>query len=134
MGMLDGFEKVILFAGVPYVSVTRNGITFNKPTIIKLGFPSQVELLINKQECQIAIRPCDVSNEAATAFYKNKDKKVMNVRWNNKDLLTTLSAMMGWDLDTTDGYRIDGKYYEDENVMIYDLRQAKPILAKDKSQ
>ena len=58
----------------------------------------------------------------------------MNVRWNNKDLLTTLSAMMGWDLDTTDGYRIDGKYYEDENVMIYDLRQAKPILAKDKSQ
>lgn len=133
MGMLDGFEKVILFTGIPYVSVTRNGITFNKPTIIKLGSPSHVELLINKREKQIAIRVCDVSDDAAAAFYKNKGKKVMNVRWNNKDLLTTLSNMMGWDLDATDGYRIDGKYYEDENVMIYDLKQAKPILTKDKN-
>ena len=133
MGMLDGFEKVILFTGIPYVSVTRNGITFNKPTIIKLGSPSHVELLINKREKQIAIRVCDGSDDAAAAFYKNKGKKVMNVRWNNKDLLTTLSNMMGWDLDATDGYRIDGKYYENENAMIYDLKEAKPILAKDKN-
>jgi len=133
MGMLDGFEKVILFTGIPYVSITRNGITFNKPTIIKLGSPSYVELLINKEGKQIAIRSCDASDEAATTFYKNKDKKVMNVRWNNKDLLCTLSDMMGWDLDATDGYRIDGKYYESENAMIYNLKEAKPILAKDKN-
>ena len=52
----SGFSTFDFEEGVPYVSVTKNGITFNKGVVLKLGRPSRVELLINGSSKQIAIR------------------------------------------------------------------------------
>ncbi len=121
--MLDGFKTINLTVGLPYISITENGLTFNKTCIMKIGRPSHVLLMLNEETKQIAIQPCDAENEDATPFLKSEKKSTISVRWNNKDLLNTLSKMMGWNLEET-GYRIDGDYLNNENAMVFDLNKA----------
>jgi len=128
--MLSGFKTVNLTIGLPYVSITTNGVTFNKTTIVKLGRPSHVLLMINEEEKQIAIQNCDSENEDATPFLRNEGKSTLSVRWNNKDLLNTISKLMNWDLKEC-GYRVDGEYFNDENAMIFDLKSAMILGEKE---
>ena len=50
MSVLDGFTAFNFDEGVPYVSVTRNGVTFNKAVVMKLNYPENVLLLISDAE------------------------------------------------------------------------------------
>lgn len=131
LNMLEGFKPISLTVGLPYVSITSNGVTFNKTSIVKLGCPSHVILMINEDNKQIAIQSCNETDENATQFLKNNDKNFITVRWNNKDLLNTLSKLIGWDLSKFN-YRIDGDYLSNENAMIFDLKKAVQI-EKDKN-
>jgi len=125
--MLDGFKVYNLTTGLPTFSVTQNGVSFNKTAIVKMEYPEYVLLMINGDEKKIAIQTCDEGQAGATQFYKGaRGNGVVSVRWNNRDLLNTISKMMGWKLEEQ-GYRIPGDYYEDENAIIFDLKQAEPI-------
>jgi len=126
MFLLEGFTAFNFNEGVPYVSVTNNGVTFNKAVVMKLGYPAHVVLLINDNTKQIALLPCDESVENATTFYKEKESKVISVRWNGKDLLNTLQAMMGWDLKR-ESYKIDGVLLKNENAMLFDFTKASEL-------
>ena len=95
---LSNFKVFDFSERVPYVSVTNNGLTFNKSVVIKLNYPEYVRLLINESDRQIAIQVCDSSEEKAVQFYKQKPNGVMSVRWNAKDLINTLSRMCDWNL------------------------------------
>lgn len=128
--MLEGFKPINLTIGLPYISITENGVTFNKTSIVKVGKPTHVLLMINEEKKQIAIQPCGKNDENATPFLRNETKGTLSVRWNNKDLLNTLSKMMGWNLKGC-GYRIDGEYLSDENAMIFDLNSAVVLGEKD---
>ena len=77
----SGFKEFDFEEGMPYVSITKNGITFNKGVVMKLGRPSRVVLLINSESKQIAIRGCDESTPRSNAFYKENDRGVVSVRW-----------------------------------------------------
>ena len=57
----------------------------------------------------------------------------MNVRWNNSVLKNELSGMMNWDLQSYT-YRIDGKYYKEDQLMMFDLDKAKKIQENKKAQ
>ncbi|MCX8167225.1 MAG: hypothetical protein N3E37_05250 [Candidatus Micrarchaeota archaeon] len=129
--MLEGFKTINLTIGLPSISITENGLTFNKTSIVKIGRPSHVLLMINEKTKQIAIQPCDGENEDATPFLKNTTKTILSVRWNNKDLLYTLVKLMGWNL-TKHGYKVEGEYFSDINTMIFDLNSATIIGEKDK--
>jgi len=124
--MLEGFTKVSMVTGLPSMSVTKNGLTFNKPAIVKMGKPTHVNLLQNEEEKKLAIQVCDERDDEAVSFLKDAGKSVLSVRWNNSDLLKTISQWMNWDLDK-DGYRVEGDYYKDENAMIFDLNRANKI-------
>ena len=123
MSLLDGFTAFNFNEGVPYVSITNNGVTFNKAVVMKLGYPAHVLLLINDSTNQIALQSCDESVENAVAFYREKESKVISVRWNGKDLLNTLQAMMGWDLKA-ESYRVDGTLLKEDRAMLFDLTKA----------
>lgn len=123
MTMLQGFTPFNFNEGVPYVSVTQNGITFNKSVVMKLGYPEYVVLLIDEETKRIAVQCCEETTPNAAPFYKQKKSNVISVRWNGRDLLNTLKAMMGWDLNLL-GYRVDGQLLKDENAMIFDLNTA----------
>ena len=50
---LSNFKTFDFSEGVPYISITSNGITFNKSVIMKMKYPAYVKLLINETEKQI---------------------------------------------------------------------------------
>lgn len=127
MSVLDSFVSYNFNAGVPYLSVTSNGMTFNKSVVIKLGYPKYVVLLVDAEGKRIAVQTCDDTTPNAVAFYKDKKSKVISVRWNGRDLLNTIQELTGWDLKQSSGYRVDGVFLKDEHAMLFDLKDARPL-------
>ncbi len=123
MSALDGFKPFNFNEGVPYVSVTNNGVTFNKSVVMKLGYPRHVVLLIDEGSKQIALKVCSVDFPNAVAFYRGNNSKVISVRWNGRDLLNTIQAMMSWDLSKS-GYKTEGILLKEENAMLFNLAAA----------
>ena len=124
MSIFEGFTTFDFTEGVPYVSVTKNGVSFNKSVIMKLNYPTHVQLLINAVTKQIAIKACLPTENKAQAFY-NAEKKsnVLSVRWNAKDLLNTISDITGWNYEV-ESYRIEGVLIPDEKAMLFDFNNA----------
>lgn len=126
MSVLSGFKSFNFNEGVSHVSVTNNGVTFNRSVLLKLGCPEYVVLLINEQTKQIAVQACDESATNAVPFFKEKKGGVLSVRWNARDLLNNLSAMMGWDL-SKQSYRIEGVFLKDEHAILFDFSKASEL-------
>ena len=75
MSLLENFKPFNFNEGVPYVSITINGMTFNKSVIMKLEYPEYVRLLIDEETKRIAVQPCAQDTPNAATFY-NKEKKM----------------------------------------------------------
>ena len=120
---LEGFVPFNFEEGVPYVSVTSNGVTFNKAVVLKLKQTKHAVLLFDDERKLMAVQACDEEMPNATQFYKERASGVISVRWNAKDLLNTIQDMMGWELDKN-SYRIDGVLLKAENAMLFDLTRA----------
>ena len=123
MSVLDSFKPFNFNEGMPYVSITSNGMTFNKSVVMKMDYPEFVVLLIDEDSKRIAIKKCDSHTQNAAPFYKEKKSNVISVRWNGRDLLNTIQSMMEWDLDKG-GFRIDGLLLKEEQAMLFDLTSA----------
>lgn len=121
--MLQGFTAFNFSEGVPYVSVTSNGVTFNKSTVMKLNYPEHVLLLIDEEGKRIAVQVCDAETPNAASFFKPGKSKAVSVRWNGRDLINTLADMMGWDLRFC-GYRAEGALLKEDRAVLFDLCNA----------
>ena len=128
MDYFKGFLPFDFSEGVPYVSITKNGITFNKSVMLKLHHPKYVQLLINAETKQIALNPCDSSVEKAVPFYveEKMSGKVLSVRWNGRDLLNTVSGLMKWDLDIQ-SFRVEGELVAEGHAMLFDLNKGTEV-------
>lgn len=124
---LSKFEVFDFSEGVPYVSVTNNGLTFNKSVIMKMNYPSTVKFLIDATEKQIAIQACDENEEKSIQFYKPKTNGVISVRLNARDLINTISRITGWNLKD-ESYRVTGVYIPEYSLMLFDLKEAQVML------
>ena len=105
------------------MSITNNGMTFNKSVVMKLDYPEQVVLLIDNETRRIAIQVCTPDTPNAASFYKREKNNVISVRWNGRDLLNTIQAMMGWNL-SKGGFRIEGTLLKADHAMLFDLNAA----------
>lgn len=122
---LSGFAVFDFSEGIPYFSVTSNGVTFNRAVTLKLGTPAFVRLLINESTRQVALQVCDESAPKAVAFYKPKTNGVLSVRWNAQDLVATFKRLMESDLQH--GFRVNGELVEN-GLMVFDLNTAKALV------
>ena len=122
---LSGFAVFDFSEGIPYFSVTSNGVTFNRAVTLKLGTPAFVRLLINESTRQVALQVCDESTPKAVAFYKPKTNGVLSVRWNAQDLVATFKRLMESDLQH--GFRVNGDLV-DNGLMVFDLNTAKALV------
>lgn len=120
---LSNFTTFDFSEGVPYISITNNGITFNKSVIMKMKFPEYVKLLINETDKQIAVQVCSENTEKAVQFYKEKANGVLSVRWNAKDLINTVARLTKWDLSQI-SYRVNGVLIPELDLMLFDLKEA----------
>ena len=125
---LSNFKPFNFQEGVPYLSVTENGVTFSKAVTLKMQKPEYVLFLIDRQEKMVALKACDEKTPNAVKFFNtNRNNAILSVRWNSRDLLNTLSQLMDWDL-SKGGYRISGASYQEDNVILFDLKE--PIIIK----
>lgn len=124
---LAKFEAFDFSEGVPYVSITNNGLTFNKSVIMKMNYPSTVKLLIDAEDKQIAIQVCDEGDEKSVQFYKPKANGVLSVRWNARDLINTIARVTEWNLKET-SYRVNGVCVPEYSLMLFDLNEAQIML------
>ena len=122
---LSGFAVFDFSEGIPYFSVTSNGVTFNRAVTLKLGTPAFVRLLINESTRQVALQVCDESTPKAVAFYKPKTNGVLSVRWTAQDLVATFKRLMESDLQH--GFRVNGDLVEN-GLMVFDLNTAKTLV------
>ena len=120
---LSNFKTFDFSEGVPYVSITNNGITFNKSVIMKMKYPAYVRLLINETDKQIAVQTCDEHDDKSVQFYKEKSNGVLSIRWNAKDLINTISRICDWDLSQL-SYRVNGILISEMKLMLFDLNEA----------
>ena len=123
--MLEGFKKFEMAVGTSAITITEHGVAFSKACIVRLGKPRYVELLIDYENKQMAIKAATENTEGAFPFY-NPQKKIISVRWNNKDLLNEIENLMGWDLHKN-GYKANGDYIPDEKATVFDLKSARCI-------
>lgn len=120
---LTKFKTFDFSEGTPYLSITNNGITFNKSVIMKMKYPPYVKLLINEEEKQIAVQACEEDDDKAVQFYKEKTNGILSVRWNTKDLINTIARLCDWDLHQA-SYRVYGILIPDYKLMLFDLNEA----------
>ena len=123
--LLEGFRKITLATGVPSMSITKNGITFNKAAVIKMDKAPSIFLFLNSAEKKIAIQKCAPEADGAVPFYKETSGYIA-AKINNGDFIHTVSKMMNWQLDKA-GYKCLGDAYPEEGIMIFDLSSAVEI-------
>ena len=123
---LSGFSAFDFSEGVPYFSITQNGLTFNKAVVLKLGSPAFVRFLINEETHQVALQVCEESAPKAVAFYRPKKNGVLSVRWSSQDLVSTFERLLENNFQEH-GYRIDGELVE-SGLMLFSLNAAKPLV------
>ncbi len=121
--MKEGYKAFILVNGIPSISITNNGLTFSKATIVKLGCPAFVNLYIDAEKKMMAVEPGEEGTPQAIAFYRPNDRNIVSVRWNNKDLLGYLCEIMNWDLKNY-SYKVPGEFDYNENIFEFDMKNA----------
>lgn len=131
--MKEGFRPFIMVNGLPSISVTDNGLTFSKAAVEKLGCPAYVKLYINDNEKILAIEASEDDASPAIPFYRENNRGIVSVRWNNKDLLNYLSGLMNWDLKTRT-YKVSGVFDYNENVFEFDMKGAKSDIKETQNK
>lgn len=119
--MLEGFEPYNMTSGIASISISENGVGFSKAAVTKMNKCPYAKVFIDRNNNRLAIQAAEKTDDGAVQFFN--EQKSGSVRWNNKELLKTLSQMMKLDF-TKKVYKVDGDYYPDEKAMIFDLKTA----------
>ncbi len=131
--MLEGFKQIQIVQGSAFLSVTNNGLGFNKNIIVKMDKPRFVAFFLNKEKKQLAIQKSDEQDDYAIKFYDESMDIKNGIRCHNRDLEHTIESLMCWDLSTYN-YRIDGYYMENESAMLFDLQAARVFNKKSRAK
>lgn len=123
---MDGFKPFTFGNTGPSVSITKNGVTFNKAAVDKLGSPQFTLLLINEKEKKLAVKKTTATDPLAVPFCATIKKGAPSVRWNSKELLRAICSMTGWDFsaNNTTSYKIFATYDRSEGALMIDLTAA----------
>ena len=129
--MLEGFLEIPILQGSSFMSITDNGINFNKNVVKHMQGAENIIILCNSTKKQIAIQKCDKGRENSVQFYRSEKNFVNGVRFNNREVVQMIVSMMEWDLKEFN-YRADGFLTGDRNTMIFDLNSARKFNKKNK--
>lgn len=130
MAELSGFSVVSFGGSGPFASVTRNGVTFNKAVVERMGSAQYVLLLLDESTRRFAIQKCTQNTPQAMPFFAAVKPGTSSVRWGSKEFLRIIKRLTGWSLEdkSSKGYKVPGEYQRSDNAMIFDLTKAIPIL------
>ena len=123
---MEGFKPFTFGNTGPAVSITKNGVTFNKVAVEKLGKSPYAQLLINEETKMLAVKKTSANDPLAVPFCAAIKKGAPSVRWNSKELLKVICNMTGWNLNASGctGYKVFASYDKSENALIINLSTA----------
>lgn len=130
--MLEGFVEVPILQGSSFLSVTDNGLNFNKNVVKHMQRAESVKIFCNSSKKQIAIKKCNKNAENSIPFYRNEKNLINGVRFNNREVQQMIATMMDWNLSEYN-YRVDGFLVDDNETMVFNLNCARKFLKKNKS-
>ena len=123
---LSGFAVFDFSEGIPYFSVTSNGVTFNRAVYSETWNPGVCATSYQRVDPASCIAGFVTKvPPKAVAFYKPKTNGVLSVRWNAQDLVATFKRLMESDLQH--GFRVNGELVEN-GLMVFDLNTAKALV------
>ena len=106
---------------VPYITLSRYGITFSKASLEKLNNAQYVHALIDRDNQQFAIQPCE-NDAAAIEFVSPSKKNPAFIRWGSRKMLRTLVSVTNINVNES-SYRFAGVFYKEEGVIIYNRKR-----------
>ena len=130
--MLEGFVEVPILQGSSFLSVTDNGLNFNKNVVKHMRRAESVKIFCNSSKKQLAIQKCDKNAENFIPFYRGEKNLTNGVRFNNREVQQMIATMMDWNLSEYN-YRADGFLADDGETMIFNLNCARKFTKKNKS-
>lgn len=130
--MLEGFVEIPILQGSSFLSVTDNGLNFNKNVVKHMQRAESVKIFCNSSKKQIAIKKCDKNAENSIPFYRDEKNLTSGVRFNNREVQQMIATMMDWNLSEYN-YRADGFLADDGETMIFNLNCARKFSKKNKS-
>lgn len=122
---LSKFEVYKFSTGVSTMTISKSGISFSQTAVIRLEMATHVRLLINQVDKEIAIQQASSEDKQAMRFYRAR-KNAVTARWNYKDLIATLSDLMGWNTDEHT-YKVTGEFNASEKLILFKLGNAEMI-------
>ncbi|BAF40134.1 MULTISPECIES: hypothetical protein [Bifidobacterium] len=130
MSILDGFKEVgESNNGKLTMTVMLESVRFSKNVSAVLGFPKYVKVLVNNDEKKFAIQKCNDKDEYAIRFATKKPGEASAVTLRNVDLLVATQKFFSFpELDDPTKiafYALDGEYYSDEQVIVFNVEGAK---------
>lgn len=128
MGILEGFEVVNLVAakGASTLTATASSLKFNKATATELNYPPYIRMLVDAKNRKVAIQPCTEKDPNAVSFSAPEEKQTYAIIVKVPALVAELRRMLQFEKDGRKvTYTISGTCYPEENVIIYDLADAK---------
>ena len=130
MSILDGFKEVGESSGGKLtMTIMLESVRFSKNVSSVLGFPEYVKVLVNYDEKKFAIQKCDKKDEYAIRFATKRPGEASAVTLRNVDLLVATQKFFEFpeldDPSRIEFYALDGVYYSDEQVIVFDVETAK---------
>ena len=130
--MLEGFVEITILQGSSFLSVTDNGLNFNKNVVKHMQRAESVKIFYNPSKKQIAIQKCDKNAENSITFYRDEKNLTSGVRFNNREVQQMIATMMDWNLSEYN-YRVDGFLADDGETMIFNLNNSRRFTKKNKA-
>ncbi len=124
--ILDDFQvlEVPRTFSIAEVKIMKNKISFNVMTASELAYPGFIRLFISDDRTQLALQPCEKETPNAVKFYTQDrtSKKRRSIPVGNRALVKLVRDSMKL---VSDGVIVvPGVRYSDEQVILFDLKQA----------
>jgi len=103
----------------PYITLAEYGITFPSDTLECLNHAQFVHVYYDDDNKVVAFKGCK-EDEYSHALCKAGEKQQRFVRWSGHHHRDHIAKLLNVQL-TKQGIRLDGKYLEDEDLLIFEL-------------
>jgi len=103
----------------PYITIAEYGITFPSDTLKCLGYAEHVHVYYDDENKVVAFKSCK-KDEYSYPLCKKTQKIQRFVRWSGHRHRDHIANLIDAKL-TKKGIRLDGKYLEDEDILIFEL-------------
>lgn len=96
-------------------------IRINRQSILDMGYPKRIRILINPEKKELVLQPCNVYEKLAFKVPNDFGDNTHGLELSSISLTDLLTDTMGWKKDVH--YRIRGRYIKKENIIVFPLTQ-----------